>query len=192
MVVAPVPILRKESDFFPADLFSLSVESAPWEIVHVRSRQEKAVARLLRERGQPFYLPQIAKSVHRAGRLFVSFLPLFTGYVFARRTDALRQVLWSSSGVVRALGVADQNVLARELAQIRQLQESGALLVPFPDLSPGDAVRITDGVFSGYTGVIVRERDATRLVVSITALNKAVVAEFPRATVEPLRPARAL
>jgi hypothetical protein len=46
-----MPILRRESDIFPDDLFfSMSLESAPWEVVHVRSRQEKILARVLLER----------------------------------------------------------------------------------------------------------------------------------------------
>src|ERR1051325_3901185 len=60
-----MPILRKESDLYPDDLFSIAIDEAPWQIVHVRSRQEKAVARLLAEWQQPFYLPQIEKSIRR-------------------------------------------------------------------------------------------------------------------------------
>ena len=54
-----MPILREESDIFPTDLFDLPTEDAPWEIAHLRSRQEKSVARLLFDGGKPFYLPQI-------------------------------------------------------------------------------------------------------------------------------------
>ncbi len=59
-----------------------------------------------------------------------------------------------------------------------------------PDLAPGDAVRISDGVFQGYTGTVIRERDALRLVVSITALNKSVLAELPRESVAAVPSAR--
>jgi transcription antitermination factor NusG len=175
-----MPILRKESEIFPPDLFSLSVVSAPWEIAHVRSRQEKVVARVLANRSQPFYLPQIEKRIQRSGRTFKSFLPLFTGYVFLRRTEEMRPVLWSTGVVTRVIPVEDQRLLDEELRQIRALQEAGATLTPHPDLAPGDRVRITEGAFSGYVGTLVRERDAVRLVVSISSLNKSVLAELPR------------
>jgi transcriptional antiterminator RfaH len=178
-----MPILRRESEIFPAALFSMPLDDAPWEIAHVRSRQEKALARLLLNREQPFYLPQIEKRVRRGGRMFQSFLPLFSGYVFLRRTDETRQVLWSSGVVTRVIAVEDQRLLDDELRQIRALQESGAILIPHPDLVPGDRVRITEGVFSGYTGTVVRERDSLRLIVSITSLSKSVLAEFPRESV---------
>jgi transcription antitermination factor NusG len=175
-----VPILRKESEIFPCDLFSVAVETLPWEIAHVRSRQEKVLARLLASRAQPFYFPQIEKTARRNGRNFKSFLPLFSGYLFLRRTDETRQILWSTGAVTRVIAVEDQGLLDRELKQIRALQEAGASLTPRIDLAAGDRVRITEGVFSGYTGTLVRERDSVRMVVSITSLNKAVVAEFPR------------
>jgi len=178
-----MPILRKESEIHPPELFSIPIESAPWEIVHVRSRQEKLLARLCAERNQPFYLPQVEKAVKRSGRTFKSFLPLFGGYLFIRNTDETLRVLRMTSVVARVIPVRDQERLHSELQQLRALQEAGAMLVPRVDLAPGDAVRITEGVFEGYTGIVVRERDATRLVVSISALNKAVTAEFPRQSV---------
>jgi transcriptional antiterminator RfaH len=180
-----MPILRKESEIYPPDLFSLPPE-LPWEIVQVRSRQEKALARLLTDRQQPFYLPQIARKVRRMGRSFTSFLPLFSGYVFIRRTNETRQTLWSSAAVARVIPVEDQPLLDAQLRQIRSLQEAGAVLLVRREIVAGDAVRILDGAFQGYEGMVVRERDVTRLVVSITALNKSVTAEFPRESIEPL------
>jgi transcription antitermination factor NusG len=173
-----MPILRRESDIFPADLFAST--DVPWEILHVRSRQEKVVARRLRERWQPFYLPQVEQRVRRGGRNFVSFLPLFPGYVFVRGDRELREALWSLNAVVRRIAVRDQVLLSTELAQIRRLQESGAILIPRPDLTVGDAVRVTEGVFAGYVGTVVRERGTLRLVVAISALSKAITAEVSR------------
>ena len=185
-----MPILRRESEIFPSDLFSMP-DGGPWTIVHVRSRQEKAVARLFMDRKQPFYLPQIEKQVRRDGRTFKSFIPLFGGYLFIRLNDDTRQTLWSTKAIVRMIQVDDQELLDQELRQIRALQEAGAVLVAHPDIGAGDAVRIDDGVFHGYVGIVVRELDATRLVVSITALNKSVTAEFPRESVVAIRAAQA-
>lgn len=182
-----MPILRRESELYPDDLFSVDVVPMPWEILHLRSRQEKTVARLLAEHHEPFYLPQIEKEVRRDGRAFRSFLPLFTGYLFIRRTETIREVLWRTHAVASVIGVEDQAQLHSELQQIRSLQLAGATLIPRTEIGPGDPVKIVNGVFSGYTGTVLRERDAVRLVVSITALNKAVVAEFPREAVAPLR-----
>jgi transcription antitermination factor NusG len=175
-----MPILREESDIFPADLFDLPTEDAPWEIAHLRSRQEKSVARLLFDGGKPFYLPQIEQTKKHSGRTFVSHLPLFPGYIFLRRVEGLRQTLWRTSAVANMIEVSDQAQLTAELLQIRQLQASGAFLTPRMDLVPGDPVRVKEGAFSGYTGIVMEERGSLRLVVSVSILRKSVTVEFPR------------
>jgi len=186
-----MPILQKESDFFPDDLFELSIVDAPWEIAHLRSRQEKSVARLLLDGGMPFYLPQVKQTSKRAGRTFVSHLPLFPGYIFLRRVKNLRQTLWRTSAVANMIEVPDQAQLTAELLQIRQLQASGAVLTPRVDLAPGDSVRIRHGAFSGYTGVVMEERGLLRLIVSVSILRKSVAVEFPRELLSQLKPGEA-
>ncbi|MCU1348675.1 MAG: NusG-like protein-transcription activator [Acidobacteria bacterium] len=175
-----MPILPKEDDLFPADLFSMSTADAPWEIAHLRGRQEKCVARLLLDGGMPFYLPQIEQKKKQAGRTFVSHLPLFPGYIFLRRVEGLRQTLWRTSAVANIIEVSDQAQLTAELLQIRQLQASGALLTPRADLAPGDTVRIEGGAFAGYAGTVIEERGSLRLIVSLSILRKSIAVEFPR------------
>jgi transcriptional antiterminator NusG len=185
-----MPIRPKESDIFPDDLFELSTEEAPWEIAHLRSRQEKCVARILLDSGKPFYLPQIEQKEKRSGRTYVSHLPLFPGYIFLRRVDGLRETLWRTSAVANMIVVPDQAQLTAELLQIRKLQASGAVLTPRVDLAPGDAVRITEGAFSGYAGTVVEERGSLRLIVSVSMLKKSISVEFPRDVLAQVKPER--
>jgi transcription antitermination factor NusG len=175
-----MPILRKEIALFPEDLFDIPTEEAPWEIAHLRSRQEKTVARLLHETQKPFYLPQIEQTKKSSGRTFVSHLPLFPGYIFVRRVDGLRETLWRTNAVVNMLEVPDQAQLTAELLLIRKLQEIGAVVTPQIELVPGDAVQIEDGVFAGYHGIVIEERGAMRLIVGVTILKSSVSVEFPR------------
>jgi transcription antitermination factor NusG len=186
-----VPLLKREVDLFPEDLFAAPLRGRPWRVAYVRSRQEKGLARHLRERRVPFYLPQQEKVVRRQGRSRVSFLPLFPGYVFFRapRLEALRSNL-----VCQVLEVPDQGELERELRSLWQLQEAGAPLVPHPYLGPGDEVEIVDGPLRGWSGTILREKGRLRLVVSIRLLRQAVAAELDREVVAPLgrRPRRPL
>jgi len=175
-----MPILRKQCEMFPDTLLDLPTAAAPWEVAHLRSRQEKSVARLLLDENKPFYLPQVQLTQKRGGRTVISHLPLFPGYIFVRRVDGLQRTLWRSGGVANLIEVADQAQLTADLLQIRRLQASGAILAPCPDLIPGDAVDIREGAFSGYTGVVVEERGQLRLLVSVSMLRKAVAIEFPR------------
>jgi transcriptional antiterminator NusG len=175
-----MPLLKKEAEVFPDDLFSLQ---APWVVVHVRSRQEKLLARHLTRKNVPFYLPQIEKITKRSGRTFKSYVPLFPGYVFIRGGGEARDVAWRSNVVANIIDVDDQPLLHNELLQLRQLQESGASLTPHLDVVVGAPVRITDGVFAGYTGVVVKEKEKERLIVTISHLHRAVAVELPRDSV---------
>ena len=76
----------------------------------------------------PFYLPQREHRVRRAGGSFVSFLPLFPGYLFFRGSAADRLAALRSDLIVKVLDVPNQDLLAEELAQLHALQQSGASL----------------------------------------------------------------
>lgn len=185
--VTAMPVLRKETDVFPQNLFEIPTADAPWQIVHVRSRQEKVVARVLLHDAKPFYLPQLQQKKSRSNRTFVSHLPLFPGYVFVRRVEGVRETLWRTKAVSRMIEVADQERLAAELQQIRQLQASGAVLTPRIEFTAGDPVRVTEGAFRGYVGIVTEERGSLRLIVSVSVLHRSVTVEFPRDFVEPVK-----
>jgi transcription antitermination factor NusG len=183
-----MPLLGRELELFPQDGLELPEAEFPWLVAHARSRQEKGLARYLAPLGIPFYVPQYEKRVQRKGRSFVSFLPLFPGYVFFRGGAPERQTALRSNLLVRVLEVKDQALLGRELAQLRALQVSGADLVPVPELAAGDAVRVVDGPFKGYTGVVLEGPGRPRLLVSISMLRQFVAVEFERGVLAPAQP----
>lgn len=179
-----MPLLKREPDVYPASLFALPPEENPWVVLHVRSRQEKLVARSLLTGETPFYLPQVEHVSRRAGRNFMSYLPLFPGYVFAR-APRKRHDAYFHDAVVHAIAVEDQERFAAELRQIHVLQESGARLIPYPEVKTGDPVRITAGVFAGYTGTVVREKGTELLVITVSVIRHCVAVELGRDAVTP-------
>jgi transcription antitermination factor NusG len=172
-----MPLLPPQPQIVPESLFDLSER---WSVAHVRSRREKLLARHLLQNGVPYYLPQMEKSVQRAGRQFVSHVVLFAGYVFFRGGAAERRIVLRSNVVANLIEVENQALFGEELRQIRRLQLEGASLAPVEELTPGDAVRITEGAFAGYHGVVVHGRRGDRLLVSISLLCKTVSVEFAR------------
>ena len=187
-----MPLLKQETDVFPTDLFDLSEADLPWRVAHVRSRQEKVLARRLLGLRVAFYLPQRIHRVRRSGRTFVSHPPLFPGYVFFRGSSSDRMAALASGVVVRILEVPEQTTFQAELSQVHRLQRSGASLVPCSPIAPGDAVRIVDGPFQGYTGTVVRGSERPRLIVSISMLRKSIAVEFDRGVLSPMPSASAL
>ena len=182
-----MPLLRKEIDLQPDELFALPADEFPWGVAHVRSRQEKVLARHLAQNAIPFYLPLTEERRKRAGRTLVAHLPLFPGYVFHRAPDGRRDVLWRSEVIANLIAVQDHDQLTRELEQLRRLQIAGAALKPYHALVPGEPVRIAEGAFAGYTGVVLRGKGHDRLVVRVSLLKQAVSVEFDREVLQRLR-----
>ncbi|MBV9497660.1 MAG: hypothetical protein JOZ54_25725 [Acidobacteria bacterium] len=171
-----MPLLPKEPEIHPDELFALPA-GMTWIVAHVRSRQEKVLARHLLQHDVPFYLPQVRRARRHEGRTRTSHLPLFPGYVFLRGG---RDAAYRSNVVAALLEVEDQQILGEELRQIRDLQLAGASLEPYDAIVAGDAVRVTEGAFAGYVGVVEREKGRDRLLVMVSLLRKAVAVEFER------------
>lgn len=181
-----MPLLPKEIELLPDDLFELDGAEFPWNVAHVRSRQEKALARWLAERVIPFYLPQITRRSRSnpEARERISYIPLFPGYVFFRGAGTARNAALRSDLIANVIDVTDQELLGEQLLQIRRLQEAGASFEPFHDLVPGDPVRITTGPFAGYTGIVMRHGRAQRLIVELSLLRKRAAVEFDTAVLK--------
>jgi transcription antitermination factor NusG len=178
-----MPLLKREIDIFPPNLFASGVVDRPWWVGHTRSRQEKAFARHLRPFQIPFYLP-LSENALEGDRRRSSFLPLFPGYVFFRATPAERREALRSHLLVRVLEVEDQALLEGELMQLHELVRQGARLTPLRQFAPGDLVRVVRGPFQGYDGVVVRE-SRPRCIVAITMLRQAVAVEFDEGSLVP-------
>jgi transcription antitermination factor NusG len=177
-----VPLLKKGPEVFPQDLFDVSPGESAWTVAHTRSRQEKVLARHLEILGIAHYLPQYERQIRRSGRRFLSYLPVFPGYVFLRPEASARVEVFRSGVVVRLLEVRDQDLLHAELRQLRALQEAGAELIPYTDLAVGESVRIVEGPFRGYRGEILRAPSGPRLIVSVSMLRRSVAVEFDRSS----------
>ena len=203
-----MPLLKHEPEIYPPDLFGPVADEAgqavagngagprrgahrpafgPWRVAHVRSRQEKRLARHLLQSEVPFYLPQRQHRFRAGDRWRISHLPLFTGYVFFRGGADARVRALQSNLVVQLLEVLAESELERQLRSLWILQCSGAPLIPHPYLGPGDEVEVIDGPLKGYQGRILREKNRLRLVVSITLLRQAVAAEVDRAALAPAK-----
>ena len=179
-----MPILKREPDAYPDTIFDMA---EPWWVAHLRSRQEKLLARYLRDHEIPFYLPQMEKRARKSGRTFVSYLPLFAGYLFFRGGREEKVTALKSNVVVSVLEPLDQAEIAEELKQLHALQLTDAELRPHPFVSAGDAVLITEGAFEGYRGVVLKEKGTMRLIVSVSFIRQSVALEIDREFIRPQR-----
>jgi transcription antitermination factor NusG len=120
-------------------------------------------------------------------------LPVFPGYVFARFADTAktRLAILCASGTVRILGQEGriEPVPDLEVESIRRLIKANVPYFAHPFLRQGAWVRVKRGALRDVEGLLVRVKNNTRLVLSITLLSQSVATEIDIRDVEVIRPA---
>jgi len=162
-----------------------------WYAVYTRHQHEKSAAQFLSNKGYDVLLPLYESRRQWKDRLQVVLLPLFSSYLFVhadldRRIDVLRTpgVCWlvCNAGVPAAL--ADN-----EIADLRRLTENPGNLQPHVFLNCGDRVRVAKGPLAGLEGILVREKNNHRVVLSVELLQQSASVEVDLASLEPAVPA---
>lgn len=159
---------------------------ARWHILHVKSRQEKALASDLTRAGIAHYLP-LNTTVRYHGRRKANIVePLFPGYLFLKgdRDEAFRAD--RTRRVASILPVHDQAKLETELGQLRLTLEHVGYLAPTSLLKVGAAVEVVGGPFKGMVGRIETLDGRNRLVLHVTALGQGAALEIDGSLVRPL------
>jgi transcription antitermination factor NusG len=165
------------------------VSEHPWYAVAVRSRHEKVVDLGLSAKGYYHYLPLYASS-HRSGRGFRAVqLPLFSGYVFASFDPSRPLPILQIPGVLYVVrnGKTSTAIDEIELKRIQLASNSGLDVEPSPFLTSGDWVLVERGALHGLEGHLVSIRGKSRLVLSISLLQRSISVEVDRSSVRLLR-----
>lgn len=181
-----MPILPREPDCYPADLLAQteSIESE-WWLLYVRSRQEKSIMRALRQKEISHYAPMIEQRQRAPnGRMRTSFVPLFSTYVFLRGGNEARFEAVSTGSVMQAAPIREVPDLIEDLRQIRDLIELGVPLTKESRLQAGEPVRVRNGTFAGYEGVVIRRENERRLLVAVRFMEQGVSVNLEDCQVE--------
>jgi transcription antitermination factor NusG len=172
----------------------MSVTSIPWFALTTKPRHEKSAARILLNKGLEPFLPLCPSRRHWSDRVKSVDLPLFPGYVFCRFDYERRLTVLTTPGVTSIIGFdnAPTPVSDEEIDRIRTIVASGLPAQPWPYIHVGEAVRIDCGSLAGLHGVLIREKDALRVVVTVEMLRRAVAVEIDRSMIRALPPRRIL
>ena len=160
----------------------------PWYVTCTSPRHEKRVSQQLQERGIASFLPLYASVRRWKDRRKVLELPLFPGYVFVQMNPRNRLDLLRLPGVLGLICFQGKpaEVARIEIDNLRQGLSDRSLVQPHPFLSSGRRVRIRSGPMTGVEGIFVRKRDQTRVVLSISLIQRSVSVEIDEADVEPI------
>jgi len=153
-----------------------------WFAVVTKPRSEVIALEHLSRQGYNCLLPRTRRVRRCAGGMKTRVECLFPNYLFLRvdtRQTSLAPVRSTrgARGVVRFGGVPAE-VPEAVIQSIRQRMdgEDGFVRLDSPQLSPGQAVRLTDGPLSGFEGVFILNEgeDRVRLLLHLLGTSRQV------------------
>jgi len=151
-----------------------------WHVLHVRPRCEKKVAESARLLRVDHYLPLRRETKIYQRRKVTVDKPVFPGYVFAAFDQEGRVAVLKTNQVIRILEVRDQELLLRQLAQVRQALAVDPTLSACAALKCGRVVRIRSGPFMGLEGVVASLKGPAKVVLNVEMIGQAVAVEVDR------------
>ncbi len=159
-----------------------------WYVFRVRPRHEKVVASQLSEKEQHYFLPLLKEKRRWGKRTAQVETPLFPGYVFCEAERYELLPILKTPGVVDVVrvGTSPAPVNKDEVLAIKRVIDLNAKIEPCNFLSVGQKVKIVDGPFVGLSGCLIDVRNAKRLVLSISLLQRSVCVEVDEAVILPL------
>ena len=160
-----------------------------WYAAYTYARHEKRVTQQLEDRHIDSFLPTY-RSVRRwKDRRKVLELPLFPSYVFVQLGPTNRLDLLRLPGVLGLVCFQGKpaSIERAEIENLRQGLIDRTVVHPHPYLRVGRRVRVRNGAMAGIEGIMVRERERARIVLSISLLQRSVCVDIDAADVEPVR-----
>jgi len=147
-----------------------------WYAIYTCANQEKRVAQQLERRSLEYFLPLYETMRRWQDRRVRLDLPLFPGYVFIQLALCNRLEVLQIPGVVRLVGFNGHPtpLPVEDIETIRACGTRRHRLYPHWYVQRGQRVRILSGPLEGLTGVVVRQRNRTRFVISLELLMRSV------------------
>lgn len=151
-----------------------------WFAVYTTCRHEKRVASHFEHREIEHYLPLYRS--HRRwkdGSKPVVEQPLFPGYVFVRIGREQRVPVLEVPGVLWVVGKSVSQPTPLPEFEIETLRSAldPMRVEPYPMLAAGQRVRIRSGALAGIEGIVVRQKNSFRVVITLELIMQSIAVE---------------
>jgi transcription antitermination factor NusG len=160
-----------------------------WYAARIRANHEKRVAERMANRGIEHLLPLYTSLRQWKDRKVCLLMPLFPGYLFVRLCLRERLRVLEVPGLAGLVGIGCQPIpLAdAEIQVIQRCINLESIIAPHPYLSVGNRALVRNGPFRGLEGIVIRLKNRTRLVISLSLIQSSVTLELDQAELEPVR-----
>jgi transcription antitermination factor NusG len=159
-----------------------------WYAVYTRHQHEKSAARLLAGKGYDVLLPLYQSLRQWKDRSQTVFLPLFPNYLFVEADLERKVEVLRTAGVCWLVcsGGTPARIPPEQIENLQRLRGGSVDLQPHSFLKCGDRVRVRTGPLAGLEGMLVREKNQHRVVVSMELLQKSASVEVDLSILEPV------
>ena len=159
-----------------------------WLAAYTKAQHEPSVARQLEAKQVVCLLPTYQRTKSWSDRVKRVAAPLFPSYVFVNVNHEERVRVLQTAGVVHIVSVAGRPLplSAEEVAMLRECAARPAEFEPHALLRVGQRMRVKQGPFAGWEGVLAYKKNSTRLVVTLENIMRSVAVDLAGADVEAL------
>jgi transcription antitermination factor NusG len=160
-----------------------------WYAVYTTCRHEKRVADHLRHRTIDHYLPLYrSRRRWKDGSNVTLDLPLFPGYIFVHIQNPERVRVLEVPGVLWIVGSSGNHPTPLPEFEIETLRLAldPLRVVPFPTLTAGQRVRICRGALAGLEGIVVRQKNSFRVVITLQLIMQSIAVEVSSEDLDPV------
>jgi transcription antitermination factor NusG len=158
-----------------------------WYAVFTVPQNEKAVVKHLVLREIECFLPTYETvRVWKSGQRVRLVLPLFPTYLFVHINTRERIKVLQSPGVLQIVGNGRTSIPLSD-AEIDFLRSGlcGKKIEPYRELVVGQKVLIKCGPLQGLKGILVKQSNGLRFVLSVEAINQSASVEVEAKCLEP-------
>jgi transcription antitermination factor NusG len=170
----------------PNTTHTIQSNKLEWFVVNTRSRHEKFVSEQLRGKLIETFLPLYRSDKRWKNGQQSGSLPLFPGYLFVRIDIKRPLPVLQTSGVSRfvSFGLKPAAITDDEIKHLETAVSKGVNALPHPFAALGDRVRIKSGPLAGMTGLVSRDKQGMRLILSVDMISRSMSVELNAADVE--------
>jgi len=160
-----------------------------WYAAYTRANHEKTTAAQLVQHGIDHFLPTYESVRRWKDRRVRLDTPLFPGYVFVFLALRDRIHVLQVPGVVRLVSFngSPAPLPTEQIANLRTWLNE-LRVEPHPFLTAGRRVRIRSGSLQGAVGILLRRKNACRVVLSVELIQRSVAVEVDLVDLELLYP----
>jgi transcription antitermination factor NusG len=160
----------------------------PWYAIYTRPRHEKKVHAMLLEKEVIVFLPLVERIRQWKDRKMRITVPLFSSYVFVNFNYRDRYTLFQTPGIVKIINFRGEPAVIPDwqIDSLKKMLESPSTLRPERYVRPGEIVEVMEGPFKGLRGMVVKQKNENRLVLTIDGIMQSVSVEIAVENVKPI------